>query len=86
MTRNENRARADAAELLLTRPPSGESQAVLWWELITEAEGFSARTGWGLAGTWSQIHRGDYAAARESLDALLADEDRLHDKLTVWVP
>jgi hypothetical protein len=79
-----NRVRARAVEVMLAGAPPGDSQAVLWWTLITEAEGFRARTGWGLSGTWGQIHRGDYEGARASLDALLVDEHEL-PSTTVWV-
>ena len=44
------------------------SQPVLWHQLITEMEAFTKATGWGLAGTWGLIHRGDYAQARAQFD------------------
>jgi hypothetical protein len=82
-----NRERARAVDVMLAGAPSGDSEAVRWWQLITEAEGFRARTGWQLAGTWGQIHRGDYAGARASLDALLAEEmDGELGERTVWIP
>lgn len=49
--------------------PQHDSQAVLWWRLINEAEELRVRTGWGLAGVWARIHRGEYAEARAHLDA-----------------
>jgi hypothetical protein len=47
-----------------------ESQPVLWWKLINEAEELRARTGWGLASVWGHIHREDYEKARRTLDEL----------------
>ncbi|WP_460357163.1 hypothetical protein [Mycobacterium sp. ZZG] len=45
-----------------------QSQPVLWWVLINQAEWITAQTGWGLANTWYWIHKGDYLRARENLN------------------
>lgn len=51
-----------------------QSQPVLWWRLIQDAEAYRARTGKGLAALWGQIHREEYQAARAHMDDLLAAE------------
>lgn len=47
------------------------SQPVLWYRLIRDVEAFRLTTGWGLAGTWGFVHRGEYDLARRSFDGVL---------------
>lgn len=70
---NINPTLARAARTMLYAAPDVESEAMDWYRLILDAELFRARTGWGLAGTWGHIHRGEYEQARASLDAMIDD-------------
>ncbi len=54
------------------RLPHQRSRPVQWYTLITEAEGLTQRTGWGLANVWGAVHREDYGEARSLLDDLLS--------------
>lgn len=36
-------------------------------------EAFRTETGWGLAGIWGMVHRGEYERARARFDTLLAE-------------
>ena len=69
MTTDDERDTAPRRDDPMTRrPPAARSQAVLWWELINEAEALSESAHLGLASVWGWIHRGDYRRARVELD------------------
>jgi hypothetical protein len=73
--RNLDPGREAAARVLLqgSPAPSKSGQAVLWWQLVTEAEMVRAGTGQGLAGIWGHINRDEYEQARAKLDVVLSD-------------
>lgn len=61
----------DACHVLLRSLQYDHGPEVEWTRLILEAELLKHSTGYGLANVWTEIHRGDYGAARATLDHMI---------------
>jgi hypothetical protein len=83
-----------AADLLLAHAPQPDDEAVGWYRLILEMEGFSYRTGWALGAVWDLVHSNNYLDARVTFDEVAADPQYARPALHLvsevralrWVP
>lgn len=65
-----------ASDLLLAYAPPPDSEAVAWYRLLLDMEGFTYRTGWALGAVWDLVHTNNYLDARTTFDDIAGSNAR----------